>query len=188
MISCAEQNIKRVYEFVKILIFRNLCRDKKRIELFFFEKEPQKNFSVWKTFGHRCNVSRVCDQPLRNCQERRGWCPRRDSNPRPQDSSHFGLRRRRSTRRSWSGLSLHLAPTLITTFAVRCRPSSLYTFRNQGDPTRQRLGSGSAQRQAAPAFPDFERIRCTVSHRSAQFITRNPVLYPAELRGQPRAL
>ncbi len=51
MISCAEQNIKRVYEYVKILFFRNLCRDKKRTKLFFFEKEPQKNFfrleNVW---------------------------------------------------------------------------------------------------------------------------------------------
>jgi hypothetical protein len=35
------------------------------------------------------------------------------------------------------------------------------------------------------AFPDFERIRRAVSHRDAQLVTRNPVLYPAELRGQP---
>lgn len=34
------------------------------------------------------------------------------------------------------------------------------------------------------AFPDFEQIGYTLSLCSPQFTTRNPVLYPAELRGQ----
>ncbi len=50
------------------------------------------------------------------------WCPREDSNLRPQDSYHFDFRRH-PRGRSWSGLSLHHRPV-----ALRCCPSSLYTF------------------------------------------------------------
>jgi len=32
----------------------------------------------------------------------KGWCPRRDSNPRPQDSYHFGFRRRLSAFVVWT--------------------------------------------------------------------------------------
>lgn len=37
------------------------------------------------------------------------------------------------------------------------------------------------------AFPDFEQIDCVVSGRNPQF-HRNPVLYPAELRGHTPGL
>src|SRR5690606_31834003 len=43
-------------------------------------------------------------------KRRAGWRPRQDSNLRPQDSYHFGFRRRLRRRRSWSGLSLHHGP------------------------------------------------------------------------------
>jgi hypothetical protein len=45
------------------------------------------------------------------------------------------------------------------------------------------LGIGTVAECSHQAFPDFEQIRRVVSRRGAQFETRNPVLYPAELRG-----
>lgn len=48
------------------------------------------------------------------------------------------------------------------------------------------LGSGLARQRIARAFPEFEQIRHVVSRRDAQLKTRNPVLYPAELRGHTR--
>ncbi len=36
------------------------------------------------------------------------------------------------------------------------------------------------------AFPDFEQIDRTLSLCGPQFTTRNPVLYPTELRGHFR--
>jgi len=62
-------------------------------------------------FGGRTG-ERVC---------RKEWCPRRDSNPRPQDSYHFDFRRRLRVR----GLD---CPFAIGRNALRRRPSSLYTF------------------------------------------------------------
>lgn len=83
------------------------------------------------------------------------------------------------TGRSWSGLSLRHRPE-----ALRRHPSSLYTFPGVSSSGLARDRRG----KAADAFPDFERIHHGVSHRSAQFRsnieTRNPVLYPAELRGR----
>jgi len=85
------------------------------------------------------------------------WCPRRDSNPRPQDSYHFGFRRR-PRGRSWSGLSLHP------------RPKSIGAARPVSTPSQQGLGLARDWQgdQCAPAFPDFERIRCAVSKHNAQ--------------------
>ena len=80
-------------------------------------------------------------------------------------------------RRSWSGLSLHPRPEPLGAARPVSTPSR--------HPRRGGLGSGSARRLSAPAFPDFERIHRAVSPRGAQLVTRNPVLYPAELRGQP---
>lgn len=77
--------------------------------------------------------------------------------------------------RSWSGLSLHHKPHAVD----RCCPSSLYTLPEN----RPWLGIGTA---IARAFPEFEQIRHVVSRRDAQLQTRNPVLYPAELRGHTR--
>ncbi len=75
--------------------------------------------------------------------------------------------------RSWSGLSLHRKHV-----AVRCRPSSLYTLPR----ISPGLGSGLAYRKTSEAFPDFERFDQT-SFLVRPPIHRNPVLYPAELRG-----
>ena len=93
------------------------------------------------------------------------WCPRRDSNPRPQDSSHFGLRRRGQSRVRGLDCPFILGPGRHPN-TLRRRPSSLYTFPRH----RRGLGSGSARQQVPPAFPDFERIRRAVSHRGAQFL------------------
>lgn len=75
--------------------------------------------------------------------------------------------------RSWSGLSLHRRHV-----AVRCRPSSLYTLPR----ISPGLGSGLAYWKTSEAFPDFERFDQT-SFLVRPPIHRNPVLYPAELRG-----
>ena len=92
------------------------------------------------------------------------WCPRRDSNPRPQDSYHFGLRRRALVgERSWSGLSLRHGPLP----AFRRCPSSLYTFRPRPRGATW-LGIGTGARRAR-AFPDFEQIHRPVSKGGAQF-------------------
>ena len=89
-----------------------------------------------------------------------GWRPRQDSNLRPQDSYHFGFRRR-----------LRMETFVVWTVpspwaeAVRCRPSSLYTFPGfLRGLARDRPAAG-----AAWAFPDFERIQHGVSFRAAQF-------------------
>ena len=80
--------------------------------------------------------------------------------------------------RSWSGLSLHHRLQLFL-FLGR------HPLSTPSRPSQAGLGSGSARRERVRAFPDFERIRHAVSPRGAQLVTRNPVLYPAELRGQP---
>lgn len=67
-------------------------------------------------------------------------------------------------------------PFTLGRLARRCCPTSLYTFPFQGL-ARDRQGASRTV-----AFPEFEQIRCAVSKHNAQFVTRNPVLYPAELR------
>ena len=99
---------------------------------------------------------------------RRIWRPRRDSNPRPKVSSHFGFRRRQ--RRSWSGLSLH----------HRSKPVGAARPVSTPSPLRGLARDWHAAN--CEAFPDFEQIDHGVSDRNPQ-INRKPLLYPAELRG-----
>jgi len=70
------------------------------------------------------------------------WRPRRDSNPRPQDSSHFGFRRHCPKRgqRSWSGLSLHHRPAPDRDARPEVPP--VQSLHRPGKPAG--LGSGSA--------------------------------------------
>ena len=96
------------------------------------------------------------------------WRPRRDSNPRPKVSSHFGFRRRQ--RRSWSGLSLH----------HRSKPVGAARPVSTPSPLRGLARDWHAAN--CEAFPDFEQIDHGVSDRNPQ-INRKPLLYPAELRG-----
>ena len=63
---------------------------------------------------------------------------------------HFVFRRR-SEKRSWSGLSLHRGAVTRRAVRCRCHPSSLYTFRG-----RPRLGSGLPCPGSGEGFPDFE--------------------------------
>lgn len=107
--------------------------------------------ALWAGREERCERGR-----------RGGWCPRRDSNPRPQDSYHFGFRRRRVTRRSWSGLSLHHDPASRMTGAARTvsTPSAI--------PENRRLAR-DRHGMDARAFPEFEQIRHEVSRHDAQF-------------------
>lgn len=54
------------------------------------------------------------------------WCPREDSNLRPQDSYHFGFNRRPvANGQDVRGLD---CPFTMGLAAFRCCPSSLYTF------------------------------------------------------------
>ena len=84
------------------------------------------------------------------------WCPRQDSNLRPQDSYHFDFRRRQSVR----GLD---CPFAVDPRVCRRCPSSLYTFPALPGLARDRLAS------MALAFPEFEQIHHGVSDRGAQF-------------------
>ena len=115
-------------------------------------------------------LRRACRWLIEPAQQGLAWCPRRDSNPRPQDSSHFGFRRHPremaqpfARKRLWSGLSLRPGPRLL--------PRPLGAARPVSTPSEACaaawLGIGMAQ--AAEAFPDFERIHGAVSGRRAQF-------------------
>lgn len=73
--------------------------------------------------------------------------------------------------RSWSGLSLHHWPQ-----AFRCCPSSLYTFAGSSPA----LGSGLAC-HCGKRSPTLSRSVMEFPAITPNF--RNPVLYPAELRG-----
>ena len=81
------------------------------------------------------------------------WRPRRDSNPRPQDSYHFGFRRRLS-QRSWSGLSLH--PRSRST-----RPLSVGAARPVSTPSPDfsgawlGIGWPQARRELSPTLSGF---------------------------------
>ncbi len=89
------------------------------------------------------------------------WCPREDSNLRPQDSYHFSFHRH--ARRHVRGLDC------LFTMArkPRCRPYSLYTFL----PARRKAWLGIGTIKMIRAFPEFERIHHAVSHHGAQFKT-----------------
>jgi len=95
-----------------------------------------------------------------------GFMPLRLSPPRPPEIPPG---------RSWSGLSLR--PRLMK--ARRRRPSSLYTFPVAG----AWLGIGKAHER--PSFPRLWAVPLR-RFRAQRPIkpTRNPVLYPAELRGR----
>lgn len=89
------------------------------------------------------------------------WCPREDSNLRPQDSYHFGFHRH--ARKHVRGLDCLF--TMART--PRCRPYSLYTFL----PARRKAWLGIGTIETIRAFPEFERIHHAVSHHGAQFKT-----------------
>lgn len=99
------------------------------------------------------------------------WCPREDSNLRPQDSYHFDFSRRPRTFVVWTVPSPWVQGPLGAAHPVST-PSP--------DFSGAWLGIGMLK--FSEAFPDFEQIDCGVSSRNPQFF-RNPVLYPAELRG-----
>lgn len=87
------------------------------------------------------------------------WCPRWDSNPRPQDSYHFGFHRLSHCDRLWSGLSLHH------------RENPLGAARPVSTPSLKGLGSGLAFDFKKPsAFPDFEQIRLK------SFLSKRPIV------------
>ena len=108
------------------------------------------------------------------------WCPRRDSNPRPQDSSHHGLRRRHHPRcRSWAGLSLHPLPPARGARGRQVPPvQSLHRPRHPRGLARDRPDPSGSRR--SPTLSGSTAEFPTAAPSSA---TRNPVLYPAELRG-----
>lgn len=113
----------------------------------------------------------ICYLCLRAVHNKK-WCPRQDSNLRPQDSYHFDFRRR--CKRSWSGLSLHRGPERSLGAA---RPVSTPSQR-----LRAWLGVGWPLRlKRSPTLSRFTTAFPTVVPNS-----RNPVLYPTELRG-PRS-
>ena len=85
------------------------------------------------------------------------WCPRRDSNPRPQDLSHFGFRRR-PRGRSWSGLSL------------RHRPKPVGAARPVSTPSRPFEPGLARDRQSASA----PQLSPTLSGSAARFPSATP--------------
>lgn len=105
----------------------------------------------------RCTIISMIRHSVDAKGKQKRWCPRRDSNPRPQDSSHFGFRRRPVGVRG-----------LDCPFTLGQRP--LGAARPVSTPSPKGgawLGIGKVQRTVA--FPDFEQIRCAVSARNAQF-------------------
>lgn len=91
------------------------------------------------------------------------WCPREDSNLRPQDSYHFGFHRH--ALKHVCGLDCLF--TTATKTKPRCRPYSLYTF----VPAHRNAWLGIGTIEMIRAFPEFERIHHAVSHHGAQFET-----------------
>ena len=91
------------------------------------------------------------------------WRPREDSNLRPQDSYHFGFRRRPKTFVVWT------VPSPWTE-VFRCCPSSLYTFTGSSPA----LGSGLACRSGKRS-PTLSRSVMEFPAITPNF--RNPVLF-----------
>lgn len=82
---------------------------------------PAKPFVQLKIDDQFVGLAQSAEGVRPNANLRRKWCPREDSNLRPQDSYHFDFRRRFRVR----GLD---CPFTMSTNAFRCCPSSLYTL------------------------------------------------------------
>ena len=94
------------------------------------------------------------------------WCRRRDSNSRPEVSSHYNFRCHPKTGCLCAGLSLHRANRSW----FRRRPSSLYTF----------IFRCFARDCHFTGFPEFERFSSHHFWWVMQFTYKTPAL-PTEL-------
>ena len=98
------------------------------------------------------------------------WCPREDSNLRPQDSYHFDFRRRFRVR----GLDCPFTMGLLPLGAARPVSTHFPGF------LRGLARDWHAERPAKRP-PTLSSLIVSVSRYKPQL--RNPVLYPTELRG-----